>query len=66
MAVFGSKLILRSWAYEFSKFVDTNPDDGMILLTLPDDPAPVRDLAADVHIAKPARARSTSGKKPGL
>ncbi|KAH6641102.1 P-loop containing nucleoside triphosphate hydrolase protein [Chaetomium tenue] len=64
--VFGSKLILRSWAYEFSKFVDASPDDGMILLTLPDDPAPVRSLIADIDIAKLPRGPPTSSKKPGL
>ncbi|KAK4243371.1 P-loop containing nucleoside triphosphate hydrolase protein, partial [Corynascus novoguineensis] len=64
--VFGSKLILRSWAYEFSKFVDANPDDGMILLTLPDDPAPVRNLIADIDIVQLPRASPTSSKRPGL
>jgi len=32
--------------------VDASPGDGMILLTLPDDPAPVRNLIADIDIAK--------------
>ncbi|KAK4139117.1 P-loop containing nucleoside triphosphate hydrolase protein [Dichotomopilus funicola] len=64
--VFGSKLILRSWAHEFAKFVDAGPDDGMVLLTLPDDPAPVRDLIADVRIVKSTRVHPTTGKKPGL
>ena len=64
--VFGSRLILRSWAHEFSKFVDASPDDGMILLTLPDDPAPVRNLIADIDIAKLPRASPASSKKPGL
>jgi hypothetical protein len=50
--VFGSKLILGSWASEFSKFVDTSFDDGMILFTLPDDPTPMRDLIADIDMVK--------------
>ena len=64
--VSSSKLILSSWAYEFSKFVDTSPDDGMIPLMLPDNPAPVRNLIADINMVKQPRAPPTSSKKAGL
>jgi hypothetical protein len=42
--------------------VDASSDGGMILLTLPDDPTPVRDLIADIDMVKLPREPPSSKK----